>query len=239
MGELPFFLLSGPTPIHAPRPRPIIYSIGIGTSDFSAASADASTQGGPPSLELSSFLQDLSLGAVSSPVARAPVPVLSPNFQRYLDLSTAPRSPPPRRVAVCRGTSTRDEVQFSEVAVNAVFDCDDKAVQDVMGSLDASTEYCPPVETVSVASLSVPAFRDTSDVDAVVSGFCSPASPESSVDPPGNFTVDGLLAAQSASEAVVSVSESGPEETSPMGPSLVDSDDELFATRLPGYLNSF
>ena len=101
-----------------------------------------------------------------------------------------------------------------------------------MGSLDASTEYCPPVETVSVASLSVPALRDTPDVDAAVSGFCSPTSIESSVDSPGDFTVDGSLAAQSASEAVVSVSESGPEEISPMGPSLVHSDDELFATWL-------
>ena len=164
---------------------------------------------------------------------------LSPNFQRYLDLGTAPRSPPPRRVAVCRGTSTRDEVQFSEVAVNAVFNCDDKAVQAVMDSLDASSEYCSPVETVPVASLSVPALRDTPGVDAAASGFCSPASPESSVDPPGDFTVDGSLAAQSASEAVVSVSGSGLGETSPMGPSLVDSDYELFATRLPGHLNSF
>ena len=232
------FNFSGPTPNHAPRPRPVTYSIGMGTSDFSAESADASTQRGPPPLELSSFLQDLSLGAVSSPVARAPVSVLSPNFQRYLELSPTLRSPRPR-VAVCRGTSTRDEVQFSEVAGNAVCDCDDKTVQAVMGSLDASTEYCPPVETVSVAFLSVPAPRDTSDVDAAVSGLCSPASLESSVDPPDDFTVDGSLAAQSASEAVVSVSEFGPEETSPTGPSLVDSDDELIATRLPGYLNSF
>ena len=69
-------------------------------------------------------------------------------------------------------------MQFSEVAVNAVFDCDDKAVQAVMGSLDASTEYSPPVETVSVASLSVPALRDTPDVDAAASGFCSPANLE-------------------------------------------------------------
>ena len=89
MSDFSFFIFSGPTPIHAPRPRPITYSIGLGTSDFSAESANASTQGGPPQLELFSFLQELSLGAVSSPVARAPVSVLSPNFQRYLDLGTA------------------------------------------------------------------------------------------------------------------------------------------------------
>ena len=76
----------------------------------------------------------------------------------------------------------------------------------------------------------MPAPRDTSDVDAAVSGFCSPAGLASSVDPPGDFTVDGSLAAQSASEAVASFSESGPEETSPIGPSV------LIATRLPGYL---
>ena len=72
------------------RPRPITYSVGIGMSDYPADNADASTQEGPPPLELSFFLQDLLPGAVSSPVARASVSVLSPNFHRYLDTSATP-----------------------------------------------------------------------------------------------------------------------------------------------------
>ena len=39
---------------------------------------------------------------------------------------------------------------------------------------------------------------------------------------------------RSASEGDVSAFDADPEETSPMGPSLVDSDDEPFASRLPG-----
>ena len=107
------FSILGPTPIHAPRPRPITYSVVIGTSDYRADNADTSTQEGPPPLELSSFLQDLLPGAVSSPVARASVSVLSLNFHRYLDTSATPRSPPPAPcVTVSCDTSTRDEVQL-------------------------------------------------------------------------------------------------------------------------------
>ena len=51
-----FLSILGPTPIRAPRPRPIDTSIGIGTSDFEAATSDAATQVGLPPLELSSFL---------------------------------------------------------------------------------------------------------------------------------------------------------------------------------------
>ena len=99
------FSFLGPTQIDALRPRPITYSVGIGRSDYPSDSADAITQEGPPPLELSSFLQDLLPGAVSSPVARASVSVLSPNFRRYLDTSGTPRSPPPaHRVTVSCGT---------------------------------------------------------------------------------------------------------------------------------------
>ena len=51
--------------------------------------------------------------------------------------------------------------------------------------------------------------------------------------------MDGSLAACSVSETVISLADAGPDETSTMGPSLVDSDDELLASLLPGYLNSF
>ena len=102
------FLLSGPTPIHAPRPRPITYSIGIGTSDFGDGSVDVCTQGGPPQLNLSSFLNELSLTGVSSPVRQAPVSVLSPVLRRSFTVA----SPPPARITL-------------DAAVNAVVDCRD------------------------------------------------------------------------------------------------------------------
>ena len=84
---------SDPTQIHAPRPRPITYSIGIGTSEFGSDHVDVSTQGGPPQLDFSSFLQDLSLTGMSSPVMQAPVPVLSPFLRQSLTVA----SPPPVR----------------------------------------------------------------------------------------------------------------------------------------------
>ena len=214
-----------------------MHSIGIGTKDLLADCVDASTQGVPPQLELSSFLQDLCLGAVSSPVSRAPVSVLSPNFQRYLDVGATATSPPPApRIAVCRGTSTRDEEHFMDVAVDAVCDREDKAVQAVVEYCDVGTEYDPPAETTPVVS----ALDDAvSGIDLVASGPTSLTSFESFVDPPDDFTVDGSLAARSESDDAGPALETGPEETSPMGPSLIDSDDEPIASRLPGYLNSF
>ena len=212
------FLLSGPTPIHAPRPRPINYSVGVGTSDFVTASADASTQGGPPPLELSSFLQDLSLGAVSSPVMRASVSVLSPNFHRYLDASASSRSPPPPpRVTV--DTAANAVVDCMDAAIDACVGTVDHAVQAVVETCTVCTEYCPPIETASVRR--------------------SSASLESSVDPPDDITVDGSLVASSEPDDLGPALEGGSAATSPMGPSLIDSDDEPIATRPPGYLNSF
>ena len=134
------FYFSGPTPIHAPRPRPITYSVGIGTSDYPADIADASTQDGPPPLELSSILQDLLPGAVSSPVARASVSVLSPIFHRYLDTSATPRNPPPApRVTVSCVTSTRDEVQLVDASTDVVVVTADKSVQAVVEYCDVGT----------------------------------------------------------------------------------------------------
>ena len=124
--------------------------MGIGTSDFGASQIDAGTQGGPPPLEMSSFLQDLSLGAVSSPVTRAPVSVLSPNFQRFLDLESAARSPPPPpRVTVDAGVNA--VVAHVDVAVNACVDVAEQTVQAVTETGDASTDYDPPVETPPAA----------------------------------------------------------------------------------------
>ena len=214
------FSILGPTPIHAPRPRPITYSVGIGTSDYPADSADASTQGEPPTLELSSFLQDLLPGAVSSPVARASVSVLSPNFHRYLDTSVTPGSPPPApRITVCCGTSTRDEVQLVDAATDVVVVTADKGVQAVVEYCDVGTEH-------DHLGVTLPVLPPADSVESVA-------------DPPEDLSVVGSLGAYSSPETVVPESDSVPLVTSPMGTSLVDSDDEAIATRLPGYLNCF
>ena len=51
--------------------------------------------------------------------------------------------------------------------------------------------------------------------------------------------MDGSLAVVSDPVTVPSRADSSSLVTSPMGPSLVDSGDELIATRLPGYLSNF
>ena len=240
---------SGPTPIHTPRPRPSSYSTGFGTSDFGSEHVDASTQGGPPQLELSSFLQDLPFNTIISPVTRAPVSVLSPNFQRYLESGFVARSPPPPRVSVCQSPSTRDEVQYVDVAVNAVCDCADvsvnacvnsvdKVVQAAVETSDDFTVHDPPVEFPPVAS------RLADDVPAMVepvvdqSDLPSAGSTETLLGVPDDTSVDGSLTAGSAHENGSSAPGSISVETSPVGPSLLDSDDEPIASHLPGYLNS-
>ena len=86
----------------------------------------------------------------------------------------------------------------------------------------------------------VPTLEDAVlDIDVVASGPTSLTSLESSVDPPDDFTVDGSLAAPSELGDAVPASKSGPEETSPIGASLIDTDDEPIDSHLPGYLNSF
>ena len=210
--------------------------MGIGTSDFGAAQTDASTQGGPPPLELSSFLQDLSLGATSSPVTRAPVSVfsLSPNFQRFLDRESAARSPPPPpRVTVEAAVSAF--VTHVDVAVDVFVGTADQEVQATVGFSDAFTDYDPPAEIAPVAELLETVLCESPSANVRRLSF----SFESSVEPPEDFTVDGSLADEPSSELAAPTLDPASEETSPIGPSLVDSDDELIATRLPGNLTNF
>ena len=248
------FPSSGPTPIqdHVPahiqlelgpvissqqvilsqsRPRPNTHSVGIGTSDFGGDSVDVSTQGGPPQLDISSFFQDLCPTGTSSPV-RAPVSVLSPVWRQ----SFTAASPPAVRVTLCQGTSTRDEVEYVEVATDTGITNADKTVQAVVSYCDVGTVYDPPAAPTLVASAPEDAVPD---IDVVASGPGSLTSLESSVEIPDDFTVDGSLAAHSESGDAGPAPGSGPEETSPIGASLIDSDDEPIASRLPGYLNSF
>ena len=229
------FFLSGPTPIHAPRPRPISYSVGVGTSDFVTASADASTQGGPPPLELSSFLEDLSLGAVSSPVMRASVSVLSPNFHRYLNASASPRSPPPPpRVTV--DTAANAVVDCIDAAVDACVDTADKEVQAVIETADGSTSYEPQVET-SLSASPPPPIADVPgavDVDVDPSEVPSAGTTETQLEIPDDLSFHSPPSGVSAPGSIASTVAAADIETSPMGPSLLDSDDEPIASRLPG-----
>ena len=135
--------------------------------------------------------------------------------------------------------STRDEVEYADVAVDAVCDHEDKAVLAVVESCNAGTSYDPLLE---VDPVELPPVRDdveATETDFASPGLLSPVSADITIDPPDDFTVVGSLAAQSVSETAASVSDAGPEDTSPMGLSLIDSHDELIASRLPGYLNSF
>ena len=198
------------------------------------------------------------MDATSSPTARAPVTVLSPNFRQYLEAGSG-RCPSPVRIALSRGTSARVEsvdsvtntelvladkevlavVETADVAIDTGLVLADKEVLAVVGTCTACTEYCPPIETASDANLSEPVPRESSSADVTAAVRRSSASLESFVDPPDDFTVDGSLVAGSEPDDVGPVLEGGPEATSPMGPSLIDSDDEPIASRLPGYLNTF
>ena len=217
-----------------PRPRPISYSVGVGTSDFVTASADASTQGGPPPLELSSFLQDLSLGAVSSPVMRASVSVLSPKFHRYLDASASPRSPPPPpRVTV--DTAANAVVDCIDAAVDACVAVTDQSVQAVVETGETSTSYDPPAGT-PLAAPSSPAVSVSEVVEADVgqSDVLSTDITETQLEIPDDFSFHSPPSGVSAPGSVASNVATADIETSPMGPSLLDSDDEPIASRLPG-----
>ena len=90
---------------------------------------------------------------------------------------------------------------------------------DLIVRSDVAKEYDPPV--VSPPDVTLPPCEDLDLPD------CDAASTVHSVtDHPSSETVTLLV-------------ENVPEETSTVGSSLVDSDDELLASRLPGYLNSF
>ena len=139
----------GPTPIHAPVPRPIVYSIGIGTSDYPDEGVTVNTSGGPPQLNVSSFLNDLSAADTSSPVRRTPVSVLSPVLQRTLSV-VSPRRP---RLTIESGINA--VVCCSDASLNACVDTVDKEVQAVIETADGSTCYEPQVETSLSASPSM------------------------------------------------------------------------------------
>ena len=235
----------GPTPIHAPVPRPIVYSIGIGTSDYPDEGVTANTSGGPPQLNVSSFLNDLSAADTSSPVRRTPVSVLSPVLQRTFSV-VSPRRP---RLTIESGVNA--VVCCSDASLNACVDTVDKEVQAVVDTADGSTCYEPQVETSLSASPSIVDDTEllTPDVDqsatfaSVHSETIIPEDPAIDTgtlpDVPAGITIADPSPVALDSETVPLHLELELSVTSPMGPSLLDSDDEPIASHLPGYLNSF
>ena len=143
-------------------------------------------------------------------------------------------SPLPTRVTICKVTSTRDEVEYVDVAINTDRTYVDRAVLAVVERCDAVTTFDPPVETALVAP-QIP----SDDPVVPTPDVAFPIASRSSVDPPDDFSVDESLVPCSAPSDVASVSGAGLAETSTMGRSLIDSDDELLASLQPGYLNSF
>ena len=235
----------GPTPIHAPVPRPIVYSIGIGTSDYPDEGVTVNTSGGPPQLNVSSFLNDLSAADTSSPVRRTPVSVLSPILQRTFSI-VSPRRP---RLTIESGVNA--VVCCSDVSLSACVDTADKEVQAVIETADGSTCYEPQVETSLSASppvvddteLLTPDANQTATFASVHSEAIIPEDPAIGTgtlsDVPAGITIADPSSAALDSETVPLHLELEIAVTSPMGPSLLDSDDEPIASHLPGYLNSF
>ena len=235
----------GPTPIHAPVPRPIVYSIGIGTSDYPDEGVTVNTSGGPPQLNVSSFLDDLTAADTSSPVRRTSVSVLSPILQRTFSI-VSPRRP---RLTIESGVNA--VVCCSDVSLSACVDTADKEVQAVIETADGSTCYEPQVETSLSASspvvddteLLTPDANQTATFASVHSEAIIPEDPAIGTgtlsDVPAGITIADPSSAALDSETVPLHLELELAVTSPMGPSLPDSDDEPIASHLPGYLNSF
>ena len=136
------------------------------------------------------------------------------------------------------------------MAVNAVCDCADvsvdacvssvdKVVQAAVETTDAFTMHNPRVEFPPVAS---PLADDVPEVvESVVDqpGPPSTSSTETQLDIPEDFSFGDSLSVGPDPDDAVPAPDTGSRETSPMGPSLIDSDDEPIASCLPGYLNSF
>ena len=127
-----------------------------------------------------------------------------------------------------------------DVAVDACVAVVDQSVQAVVGTGETSTDYDPPVEPLSAAP-SPPASSVPEPVEADVeqSDVPSADSTDTLLEAVEDVPAGDPPSAEPAPEGAVPGLVPASAETSPMGPSLVDSDDEPIASRLPGYLNSF
>ena len=203
-----------------------------GPATFPSPRLDVGTQGDPPPLELSTFLNDLSFAAASSPL---PMPVSSPTFRHFLNAETSVESLPPARIFVCQSSSTSDLVCRVDVNTchEGLLSVVDKAVSATVVTSDVATAYDPPASPSSVL-LSLHVSSELPDPDVRPLELHTDADSQVAVESPED--VVGSLCALFVSTPLTGTAL---EETSTMGLSLVDSDDELLASRLQGYLNSF
>ena len=156
---------------------------------------------------------------MSSPVIRAPVSALSPVLRRSLTVA----SPPPARVTLCKGPSTRDELEYVEMATDTGIVSVDKPVQAVVEYCDVGTDH----DLLGVTSSVLP------PADSVESVVDPPVETPPAASPPVS---DALELADAVVTPPARLSAGSTGSSSPIGASLVDSHDEVIATRLPGYL---
>ena len=127
-----------------------------------------------------------------------------------------------------------------DVAVDACVAVVDQSVQAVVETGETSTDYDPPVEPLSAApSPPASSVPGTVEADVEQSDVPSTDSTDTLLEAVEDVPAGDPLSAEPAPEGAVPGLVPVSAETSPMGPSLVDSDDEPIASRLPGYLNSF
>ena len=171
--------------------------------------------------------------------------MLSPILQRTFSIVS------PRRPRVTTESGVNAVVCCSDASLSACVDTVDKEVQAVIETADGSTCYEPPVETllsdsppvVDDTELVTPDANQAATLAPVYSEAIIPEDPASDTGTLSDVPVDIPIADPSPaaldSETVPLHVELELAVTSPMGPSLLDSDDEPIASHLPGYLNSF
>ena len=137
-------------------------------------------------------------------------------------------------VSISQGTSTRDEVHYIDSSTCTTKAFADKAVSAVVASHNVATDYDAPTDAVPAVPQLSDGGSEFPELDVAPASLCSMDSPGTVVDPPEVLTIDGSLAVRSGSETAASVADVDPEKTSPIGPGLVDSDNQLFASCLAG-----
>ena len=239
----------GPTPIHVPRSFliPIRVSFGVGTTDIPVTTSDASVQVGELHAELSSSLYELTFGATSSPIPdHESGSHQCPNFSQFLDMRSSVRTPPLSLVctdastSICslliRSNPTRDLVVQTDSARNTVQSSSNESTFTV--GLAVLAEVAVQVGNVASNDVSVQTDAANSLLVTAPSGTavvpvfsalpsvlsCDPAISLTNLLPPmPGFPFEWSDVASNLDSVTAS---------SPIGPSLVGSEDEPLHSRL-------
>ena len=143
----------------------------------------AEARGGPPTLELSSFLNDLSLTATISPLPRPVASAPSPISRQF-------------RVSISQATSTCDLFHCADVSKCTTSACVDKAVLAIVPSSDVATDYYPPTDPAFVGLLLADGGSGLPELDIASPDLRYVGNHGSTVNPPEDFSVDGSLVAR-------------------------------------------